>query len=243
MPSSNRSSRHSLDDPNLGGRLHLEWARLRTRPDALRRATSWGLLDRPIDDLDAILATVGFETPGTAATDRALRRLVAIAANDELAGRVIVQRLLPGLLSAVRKRRHLGLGADAFDELIGAAWIAIATFNQDRNPSSIAAALIADADFHAFRAKHRRRSADERPTDLIDERPTNEATHASDELRELFELALDSGVPKRDIELLRQLLAARHTIDVAAALELTPRTIRNRRDRITDRLREVALAA
>jgi DNA-directed RNA polymerase specialized sigma24 family protein len=148
------------------------------------------------------------------------------------------------LLSVVRRRRRqLGLGPEVFDELVGAAWIAIATFNRDRRPSSIAAALIDDADFHAFRKSRRRRSSDERPTDLFDDRASDEVPHASDELRELFALALASGVPQRDIELLRQLLAARQTIDVAAALDLTPRTIRNRRDRITDRLREVALAA
>ena len=46
-----------------------------------------------------------------------------------------------------------------------------------------------------------------------------------------------------DIDLVRQLVEPPPAIDLARRLNVTPRTIRNRRDRITDRLREVALAA
>ena len=53
----------------------------------------------------------------------------------------------------------------------------------------------------------------------------------------------DAGVAPDDLELLRQLLAAPTTNQLAEVLQITPRTIRNRRDRITSRLREVALAA
>ena len=230
--------------PTTGRRLTLEWTRLRTRPDALRRATRWGLTDDPVGDLDQVLAAVGFETPGTPDAEQRLRQLVVLASADELAARVVVQRLLPGLLAVVRRRRRSGHGSTAFDELLATVWISIRTYNPNRNPSCLAAALISDADYRAFRSAKRRRSSTERPIEIDDS--THVAEHrpcASDELDELLTEALEAGVSRDDIDLLRQLVDAPRAIDLADQLQVTPRTIRNRRDRITDRLREVALAA
>lgn len=227
---------------NTGERLAAEWARLRHRPSAVAHAQRWALVDGAVTDLDDVLAAIGFETAPTPAAERALRRLVLIAADDDLAARIVVQRIVPGLLGVVRRRRRT-VGHDAFDELLGAAWVAIRTFNPDRRPACLAAALIADADDRAFRRATRRRSHDELPTgelgDVADVRPR----HAIDELDQLFVEALDAGVDEADIRMLRQLLAAPTAVELAAMLQVTPRTIRNRRDRITDRLREVALAA
>ncbi len=237
---------HSLGSvtPNTGRRLALEWARLRTRPDAVRRAAGWDLVEGSVDDLDQVLQAVGFETRRTLGAEQRLRRLVLLANGDELAARVLVQRLLPGLLAVVSKRRRGGYGDTAFDELLSTLWISIRTYNPQRNPACVAAALISDADYRAFRSAARKRSATERPTDIDD--TTHVAPNticASDELDELLNDALEAGVPDCDIDLLRQLVETPTAIDLARRLNVTPRTIRNRRDRITDRLREVALAA
>ncbi len=227
-----------------GRRLAREWHHLRTRPDALLKAAGWGVVEGSICDLDQVLTAVGFETPRTPDVEQRLRRLVAIATDDELAARVLVQRLLPGLLAVVRRRRSGGYGDTAFDELLATLWISIRTYNPNRNPSCVAAALISDADYRAFRSAARRRSATERPVAIDDS--TVAASHelcASDELAELFSEAIEAGIDRDDIEMLRQLVAAPRAIDLARQLNVTPRTIRNRRDRITDRLREVVLAA
>jgi len=50
-------------------------------------------------------------------------------------------------------------------------------------------------------------------------------------------------VPADDIALLRRLLDAPDAQSVADQLQITTRTIRNRRNRIAGRLREVTLAA
>jgi hypothetical protein len=229
--------------PTTGQRLALEWTRLRTRPDTLRRATRWGLTDGRVSNLEEVLTAVGFETAGTPDTERRLRRLVILAGNDELAARVVVQRLLPGLLAVVRRRRRGGYGDTAFDELLATLWISIRTYNPDRQPTCLAAALISDADYRAFRSANRRRSATERPVDIDDSFVAEHRTCASDELDELLNDALEAGVPRDDIEMVRLLIDAPRAIDLANQLQVTPRTIRNRRDRITGRLREVALAA
>lgn len=134
---------------NLGGRLALEWARLRLRPGAIERANRWGVVDGAVTDLDDVLVAVGFETVRSADADSRLRQLVLIAAEDELAARIVVQRIVPGLLAVVRRRRRQGWGPEALEELLGAAWISVRTFNPDRRPTSLAAALISDADYRA----------------------------------------------------------------------------------------------
>lgn len=228
--------------PDTGGRLALEWTRLRSRPEHLHTASNWQITDGPVGSLDEILTAVGYESDPTLDSERRLRRLVALARGDELAARVIIQRILPGLLAIVRRRR--GQADHVFEELLGAAWIAVRTYNPSRSPRSIAAALISDADYSAFRAETRRRSSTERPVDpQVDDFAYVFELSSCEQLAELLAEAADAGVARADLELLRQLLAAPTTIQLAEVLQITPRTIRNRRDRITSRLREVALAA
>jgi hypothetical protein len=62
-------------------------------------------------------------------------------------------------------------------------------------------------------------------------------------LAELLRQAAEAGVSDDDLALVRQLLRAPNTAAVADSMRITARTVRNRRDRITNRLREVALAA
>jgi DNA-directed RNA polymerase specialized sigma24 family protein len=228
--------------PDTGGRLALEWTRLRSRPDHLRTASTWQLTDQPVTSLDEVLSAVGYECDPTPDAERRLRRLVALAHDDDLAARVVIQRILPGLLMVVRRRR--GQAEHVFEELLGAAWIAIRTYNPARSPRSIAAALISDADYNAFRAQSRRRSSTERPVDpQADDLVHHHEPSSCEQLARLLADAADAGVAADDLDLLRQLLATPTTNQLAEVLQITPRTIRNRRDRITSRLREVALAA
>lgn len=227
---------------DTGGRLALEWTRLRSRPDHLRAASTWQIIDGPIGSLDEILGAVGYECDPTPDTERRLRRLVALARDDELAARIVLQRILPGLLAVVRRRR--GQADHVLEELVGAAWIAVRTYNPARTPRSVAAALISDADYSAFRAHTRRRSSTERPVDpQVDDVPHVHEPSSCEQLAVLLVDAAEAGIAPADLELLRQLLAAPTTNQLAEVMRITPRTIRNRRDRITSRLREVALAA
>jgi len=227
-----------------GQQLALEWSRLRRHRGSIARAAGWNIVEGSLDDLDQILTAIGFEVDQTPQNEACLRQLISTAVDDDLAARIVVQRLLPGLLAVVRKRRRTGCSSNAFEELLGALWIGIRTFNPDRTPSSLAAALISDADYRTFRAAHRRRSSGERPTDLSAMQiRANEEPNSADEIEELFELAEQSGMPDDEIELLRQLLSASGTTDLATQLSVTPRTVRNRRDRATNRLREIVLAA
>lgn len=192
-------------------------------------------------DLDDVLAAVGFGVASTGATEAALRRLVATAAVDPLAGRVTLQRLLP-LLLARAQRRGVATGA-AFDELVGAAWIVIATYDVRRRPGCLAAALVTDAEHHTFRSPARRRSSGELPADVDFDTMTAAREGEADpvvELAAVFRLGREGGIAPDDLDLLRRLLTAERAEDVAAELRVTSRTIRNRRARITEQLRALA---
>ena len=228
--------------------LAAEWHRLARCPIALGRAHRWALVPEAPTDLDEILNAVGgggsdhpHQNPADA--DLLLRRLVAVAGNDELAARVVIERLRRGLLAIAKRRYEPG----AFEDLLSAAWIAVRTYDPTRRNRYIAAALLADAEWQAFRRQERRKSNDDLP--LVDgDRWASPATsepiaEPASELAELLDEARRAGVDTGDLDLIDLLLRNPSIEEVAAQLEVTSRTIRNRRTRIAARLREVALAA
>jgi DNA-directed RNA polymerase specialized sigma24 family protein len=209
----------------------------------LRRVAGWAVVEGPLHDLDQILAAVGYQLAWTPTNEAAMRELVLRAAHDELAARIAIQRILPGLLAVVRRR---GAGnEDGLDELIGAAWIGVRTFNPARRSTCVAAALVADADYRAFRSRWRRQCIGERPTGLTPDLPHPEpAETPAQVLADLLERARAAGVPDDDLELIRRATAdGASTEQLAKEMNVTPRTVRNRRARITDRLRQLAVAA
>ncbi len=237
---------------SLAHRLDVEWTVLRHEREALRRAAGWEVVDTDLTSLDHVLTSIGFVAPSVVRAsgerdrqERRLRRVVELAGDDPLAARVVLQRLLPALVGAARRRAtSTSRTAEQIDELVAAAWIAIATFNPNRRPANLAAALVADADEQAFRRAWRRAAAREVITadgfdDVIDATPA----HPGDEVRALLQLGRDAGMPVAELDLIRRLLTDETTDDLARELSLTSRAVRYRRTQITDRLRDLALAA
>jgi hypothetical protein len=218
-----------------------EWRRLRRDPTALVRATTWGVVPGAIGSLDDVLAAVGYDRPPSPDSERNLRRLVAQARHDSVAAQVVVRRLMPGALSVVARRRR-GRSDDTLAELLGALWIAIRTFSPARTPACIAAALLADAEYRAFR-NTRRRLLDEVPRDTVGEAPAAEPERdPAIELADLIDAAAAAGVADSDdIALLRLLVSEPTAVRVAKRLNVTERTVRNRRAKVAAKLRAVAL--
>jgi hypothetical protein len=214
------------------------------RPSLVRKARQWGLVQVEFTNLDQLLVLAGHCTPATPVTEKLLRDLVILAATDDLAGRVVIQRLLPGLMALVRK--HNGRSGDdqVLEELVGAAWISIRTFNPDRHPSVLAAALIGGAEHFAFKAAARRRSASEilsAPDEFVGR--TVAATMTSEEeMEELLVLARASGLSEEDLSFVNELLSCGSTAVMAERQGVTARTIRNRRNSVTYRLRRCITA-
>ena len=225
----------------LSSSLDREWAALRRRPDVRATVTSWNLTSPPIGDLDALLAATGYRVAATDAHNEVLRRLLDRARHDDLAARIVLQRILPGLLAAVR-RRGLRHGSEGLlEELVGWAWISIRLAHVAAGSRHVAATLVNDATHRAFVAPRRRRSSREiavDPGSFVDEPDTTDPTPL-EELAALIAEARRRGLPGEDLALVRDLVRAESTAVVAAARQVTPRTVRNHRDRAVYSIRRL----
>jgi hypothetical protein len=233
-------------------RLDADWARLRTHRRALTQARTWrgdrtadplGALVADLDDLDAIVRST---QRGAADGDAILRRLVEVArTGDELAGRVLIQRLLPGLIARAVPYRGFRDDLDPVELVVAAAWEAIHAFDTERRRREIAASLISDAVFKAFRAPLRRMAATEEirdPQRFIETIDTAPARTPVEVLADVVVAARCAGVPTADLDLIRRLVQVESPNLIAAERQVTARTIRNHRDRAVRRIR-AAIAA
>jgi hypothetical protein len=75
-------------------RLDDEWQRLRRRPDALAHAGRWRIVTGPLHDLEQIVELT-LPTRPDHEREPVLHALVERAADDELAARIVLQRLCP----------------------------------------------------------------------------------------------------------------------------------------------------
>jgi hypothetical protein len=219
-----------------------EWRTLRHRPDALQRATGWRLVEGPLSDLDQVVALTVAPQPHTE-RERVLHHLVDLARDDDLAARVVLQRLLPELVRVHRRRRWQHWHEVDFGDLVATGWVVVRTYNPRRRPARLASSLVSDIEYREYRADRRRIGHCE-PDDpmTFDELVAEPLPDPTVELAELV-TDPDAGLSDAERELLRHLLSGRSAIDVARETEISTRTLRNRRDRIAGKLRRIALAA
>lgn len=233
-------------------RLDREWAALRRRPSALALARAWGdAVDHPrlaslltdLDDLGDLLAAT---QRGVRGDDEVLRELARVARRDQLAGRVVLQRVLPALIAAGARWRRCDIAVDPAEMLVPAAWIAIRRFDTDRRSGPIAPTIVSDAIFAAYRQPLRRRFTAQR---LAHERLhlIDRETHHTERIDAIAELAavLDEaqrvGVPEADIELVRRLAQTGSSVAVAREFGISDRAVRYRRERAVERIRGAVL--
>lgn len=228
---------------DLSARLDAEWAALRRDPDVLSTVRRWELADRPIGDLDDFLALLGHRISTGDADNERLRAVLALARGDELAARIVLQRILPGLLAKVRDRGRARRDG-VFEEVIGSAWISIRTTRHGADCRNLAAALVSDAIHRSFVAPRRRRSATELSMDptVFEQTVVTEPRSSCEELADVIADARRAGLPDDDVSLLRDLIRTGSAKTVAEERKVTPRTIRNHRARIAHELRRTAAA-
>jgi hypothetical protein len=232
------------DGRPLTARLDDEWRVIRRRRPLLERARRWRATDQHFDDLEELLVLAGHHVEPTAAADAVLGRLVWAARSDHLAARVVLQRMLPGLLAIVRRRRSADVDG-SFEQLLGAAWLVIHAYRPDLRPTRVAANLVRDASYRAFIAPARRRSATEVSIDphALDDTPAVVVLSSCEELAALLHQARAMGLDARDVDFVQALLRCGSSTRLAAERNVTPRTIRNHRTRTAAKLRKCALVA
>lgn len=226
---------------SMATRLQDQWDDVVTSAPAVARARSWwhgtAVDTGAIGSLDDVLALVGFQgarEDGDA--DARLLHLVTIAAHDELAARVVMQRILPGLLSISARRGRLpgNNGAEVFSEIAATAWTLIRTYPVERRPAKVAANLLRDVEYECFVRRQRMRAwRDETSVDQTPEPTHHRDAHAVDQIVEVLRDARDAGLAPNDVRFLAALASGCHPDDLGASLGCSPRTIRSRRRTLT----------
>lgn len=91
--------------------------------------------------------------------DAVLAELVKRASVDELAARIVLQRVIPPILSIARRRgRNRSIGYDdALGMALSHAWEIIRTYPIARRPNKIAVNIVRDIEYFAFVRSERRR--------------------------------------------------------------------------------------
>lgn len=244
----------ALAHGTLPQRLFQEWHRLRTQAHVLEHIRSWPLTGDPVHDLSELLVRCGFEgRRDDDDADETLRQLVVLAAHDALAARVVLQRLLPGMLAVAQRRSNGSPGsAEAMlAELVGATWVLIRSYPVGRRPRHVAANLLRDAEYEAFRrptrlVRHAREVSVSRPTPHRDEFLDPTTAWLEDprrRLREVLNSGQAAGMHHQDLTLLALLATGESTEALASKLGVSDRTLRARRATAVARLRQVVATA
>ncbi len=249
------SARHVPIADSLG----TEWRRITIHAGDLRAARAWDLPGSEVASLDEVLRRCGYRARPASGTqprstvhrdqsqhDEYLILLLTIARDDRLAGRVVLQRILPALCALARRHSSTFHGQqDLIDDLVANSWAAIRNYPVERRTRRVVPNLVRDIGFQTIVRPARRRNAAELPTEhrhMID----TEYLIATDPLQELVELldeARRTGMSQNDIDLICQIVTLDQPDRVAAILGVTPRTVRNHRDAIVHRLRHIAAVA
>lgn len=240
-------------------RLQSEWQLLRERPTVLRRARSWSL-GVPFDNLDELIAATDYwpspaeraaaastNASGAGTGNEVVARLLAAARDDQVAARIVLQRLLPGLIARSRcwGPRRAGGSPEAFDELVSAAWTVIKEFPFERRPRHLIANLLRDSEYVAFRRASRRTLVHE----FTEPRSLDTAVEYQAEIEPMLELAdiiaqaRSHSLTDHDLSLLTLLANGASSAEAAQKLQISERTLRYHRDAAIGRLREAVLAA
>lgn len=259
----------SAPTARVAAAINDDWARVVADGVAQQTASSWPVLlqarGRGLEH--ALAAAGGDRTIEPDVADTNLAALVRLAAVDDVAARLVLQRIVPGLVRAARRRQHAGM-QQAFDELVGTAWVLVRTYPLERRPQRVAANLCRDAEYHAFVRPSRLRSGDERPLGALRDdvgdsrgnarpggrRPTwplptaavmrSELPAAADEVSALLLDALRCGVDRARVAIVAQIhLAGRHPSAVADELKISERTVRLRRETTIRQIARLAGAA
>ena len=255
IPSHRPAAFGSPERSNLPERLDAEWAHLRTSRRALRTARSWasrypdhplGTVVADVTDLEQIRRATQRRDDAERADDAILLALIELSRDDELAGRIVLQHLLPALISKAPRYRSFTNRTDPVAQVIPAAWLAIRSYDVERRRHHVASSLISDAVFQAFRRPLRVRSATEQvtsPTAFTATPCEDGPSTALDEFVTMLRDAGRAGVSTTDLDLLRQLVRVGSPSIVARERSVTPRTIRNHRDRAVDHVRTALAVA
>lgn len=245
-----RPAADTVPHRHLYTRLQHEWVRLCASADSLDRARTWTLpTGSGLGSLDDLLQHTGYGRVGlcTSLHDDVLSALVELAHHDDLAARIVLQRILPGLWSIARRRNRLEHGPDLVDlreqddDVLSTAWTVIRCFRVDHRRDFVAARMLKEIEYRVFRLPHRRQSSFVPTTTEQLDRPVPDTTLTDPAV--LLDIVLRNaahrGMSSDDVAVLRQWGAGVPATEISAAQDITERTVRNRRWAALRRIQEL----
>ena len=218
--------------------LNKEWSAIAGSPSARRALMRWSATHPvlgSVRDLDGVIAR-GFDPDDGPEVRRAL---AALAPNDPLAARTLLQGLLGGLCNLAQR---VGRDDDAVDDIIRLAWERIRTYPV-RRPGSVSANVVLDV-----RKRYRREQDKARREPgmcRVAAVPSAEDEFLSRAFfQDLIATSAASGISDDVLAtILRSRVGGESMADLAAEQHVTRKVLWHRRWRAEARLRELPLAS
>jgi hypothetical protein len=240
----------------LSDTLNDEWARIAADTCGAAQIDQWPDQLARYGHPDTLLAAVGRGggLPMEEA-DQLLAELVRVGRGDVLAARIVLQRVLPGLVTTA-VRRTAGRPIDRlalFDDLVANAWLVIRSFPIERRPTKIAVNILRDTEYQTCVRPVRLRSSGELPAALfvdghslprcrLDGTPEG-GRPVVHEVVSVLIMGAAAGLRRRDLAMLGAATVGGLTVaEVAERFRVTPRTVLNRRLRTTAALASLMAA-
>lgn len=227
-------------------RLIKEWEMMSTRIHELGIVNSWSLPGGRVTHLNEVLVRAGFNTArDDSQGDRYLWLLVKQASSDELAARIVLQRILPPLLAIARRRgRIVDGGIDtAIADVLTSAWGVIRQYPWHRRLNKVASNLVRDSEYYAFVHGNRSKRYKVIPMDpsVLGEfiaAPQEDEIEEEINLEKLVALALQRGINPKLVEILRAVASGQTSATIATHYGVAERTARAWRAKAVSELRE-----
>ncbi len=226
---------------HLARDLDREWERIATGPSARRAVIRWANVHSALTGLTDLRDILTARRDAERA-DGILRALAAMASDDDLAARTLLQALMPGLVHLARTT-----GNDdpaALDELISLAWERIRTYPTSRE-GAVAGNVLLDVR-KRYRA-HRRIEAPGEWAEMVADPPSSTPTPEDDVIaRSVFEqlrAAERQGLVSHAAvtAIVRTRVRGEALVDLASEQGTSPAALGQRRWRAECRLRELRL--
>jgi hypothetical protein len=227
--------------PSILSALDLEWSELAASPSARRSVIRWARRHDSLSGLSDLHGVLD-RRRDRAQAPAVLRALAAMAPDDDLAARCLLQALIPGLVCLAARS-----GNDdpaALEEMVSLAWERIRTYPTTRH-GSVAGNVLLDV-----RKRYRAHRSIDAPTgtwqhdgDAIDQRPgPDDEVLGRLLLEELAAARRDGVVSAPALELIvRTRVVGESLAEVAASEAVEPQVLCQRRWRAERRLRQLPL--
>lgn len=227
-------------------KLVKEWQLISSRRKEVEVVNSWRLPGGEVENLDQVLIRAGFNTArDDSQGDGYLWLLVKHASQDELAARIVLQRILPPLVAIARRRGQIldgGIDA-AIAEVLPTAWTVIRQYPWHRRPNKVASNLVLDSEYFAFVQANRMKkvkvfSVEPKLLNEIVAEPENDEVNQEISLESLISVAISQGIQSRHVDVLRAVASGKTAATIAKQYGIAERTARAWRATAISELRE-----